>query len=77
VLIGRAVSIKRVVVACGPAQVAVQYGVTAGGLLIAAWCRAFVIEVVVGTAAISTLGDFVAGHAYIGGVAELQAVLAD
>ena len=62
---------------CGPAQVAVQYGVAAGGLLIAPWCHAFMIEVVVGTAVVSTLGDFVASHAYISVVAELKAVLAD
>jgi len=35
-----------------------------------------VVEVVVGAAAVSTLGDLVAGHAYVSGVAELEAVLA-
>ena len=63
-------------VACGPAQVAIQYGVMAGRLLVAAWCRAFAIKVVVGATAVSALWDLVASHAYIGRVAELEAVLA-
>jgi len=34
------------------------------------------VEVVVGAAAVTTLWNLVASHAYIGGVAELKAVLA-
>jgi len=64
------------VVTCGPAQVAVEYCVAAGSLLVVAWCCAFMVEMIVGTAAVSTLGDLVAGHAYISGVAEFKAVLA-
>jgi len=63
------------VVSCGPAQVAVQHGVVTGGLLVAAWYCAFMVKVVVGTATVSTLGDLVAGHAHIGRVAKLEAVL--
>ena len=55
-------------VTCGPAQVTVEYCVAARGFLVAAWCSTFVVEVVVGTAAVSALGDFVAGHAHIRGV---------
>jgi len=50
--------------------------VTARGLLVTAWCCPFVVEIVVGAATVSTLGDLVAGHAYIGRVAEFKAVLA-
>jgi len=65
-----------VVVTCGPTQVAVEYGVAIGGLFAASWCRAFMVEVVVGAAAVSALWDFVAGHAYVSGVAKLEAVFA-
>jgi len=65
------------VVSCGPTQVAVEYRVTARGFLIATWCSAFVVKVVVSDATVSAFGDLVAGHAYVGGVAELKAVLAD
>jgi len=34
------------------------------------------VKIVVGTAVVSTLGDLIAGHAYIGGVAKFEAVLA-
>jgi len=64
------------VVTCGPAQVAVEYCMAAGSLLVAAWCHTFVVEVVVGATTVSTLGCLVAGHAYVRGVAELKAVLA-
>jgi len=50
--------------------------VAARGLLIAAWCSALVVEVVIGAAAVPTLGDLVAGHTYVSAVAELEAVLA-
>jgi len=43
------------VVTCGPTQVAVEYGVAAGGLFVAAWCCAFVVKVVVGAATVSIL----------------------
>ena len=46
------------------------------GFLVAFWCCAFVVEVVVGAATVSTLCNFVAGHAYVGGVAKLEAILA-
>jgi len=65
-----------VVVPCGPAQVAVEYCVTAGCLLVAAWCRTLMVEMVVSTAAVPTFGGLVAGHAYICRVAEFEAVLA-
>jgi len=65
------------VVACGPAQVAVEYRIAARGLLIASWYYVFMIEVIVGATAVSTFGDLVAGHAYISGVTELKAVFAD
>jgi len=65
-----------VVVTCSPAQVAVEYCVAAGGLLVAAWCSTLVVEMVVGTTTVSTLGGLVAGHAYICRVAEFEAVLA-
>jgi len=71
------VPVEGVVVSCGPTQVAVEYRVAAGGLLVATWCSAFVVEVVVSAAAVSAFRDLVVGHAYIGGVAELKAVLAD
>ena len=61
-------------VTCGPAQVAVEYCMVARGLLVAAWCGTLMVEIVVGTAIVSTLGDLVAGHAYIYGVAEFEAV---
>ena len=61
-------------VACGPAQVTVQYSVAAGCLLIAAWCSAFVVEMVVGAAAVSTFGGLVASHAHVGWMAKLEAV---
>jgi len=64
------------VVACGPAQVVIQYGVTAGRLFVAAWSCALMVKVVVGATAVSALWDLVAGHAYISGVAELETVLA-
>jgi len=64
-----------VVVTCGPAQVAGEYRVAARGLFVAAWYGTLMVEMVVGTAAVSTLGDLVAGHAYVGGVAEFETVL--
>jgi len=64
------------VITCRPAQVAVEYGMAAGGLLVAARCCAFVVEVVVGAAAVSTLWNLVAGHAYVCGVAKLETVFA-
>jgi len=64
------------VVTHGPTQVAVKYCMAAGGLLVTAWCHALAVKVVVGAAAVSTLGDLVASHAYISGVAESKAVLA-
>jgi len=48
----------------------------ARGLLGAAWYSILMVEMVVGTAIVSTLGDLVAGHAYICGVADFEAVLA-
>jgi len=63
------------VVTCGPAQVAVEYGVVTGGFLIVAQYCAFVVELVVGTATVSALWDLAAGHVYVGGVAKLKAVL--
>ena len=63
-------------VTCGPAQIAVEYCVAAGGLLVAACCCAFMVEMIVGTAAVSPLEALVAGHAHISGVAEFKAVLA-
>jgi len=65
------------VVSRGPAQVEVEYRVAVSGLLVATWCCAFVVEVVVSATAVSVFEDLVAGHAYIGGVAELKTVLAD
>jgi len=59
------------VVTCGPAQVALEYSVVAGGLFVAAWCCAFMVEVVVGPAVVSTLWSFAAGHAYVREVADL------
>jgi len=64
-------------VSCSPAQVSVEYCVVAKGLLIASWCCAFMVEIVVGAAAVFAFEDLVAGHAYISGVAGLKAVLAD
>jgi len=75
-LVGGAISVKRVLVACDPAQVAVEYGVAAGGLLVATWCCAFMVKVVVGATAVSTPWCLVAGHAYISRVAEFEAVFA-
>ena len=71
-----AISVKRMVGTCGPAQVPVPHGVATKGHLVTTWCCAFVVEVVVGTATVSTLRDLVAGHAHIGRVAELKAGLA-
>jgi len=50
--------------------------VAVGGLLIAAWCHAPMLEVVVGTTTVSTLVDLVASHTYISRVAKFEAVLA-
>ena len=63
-------------VSCGPIQVAIEYSMAAGGLLIAARCCAFMVKVVVGATTVSTLWNFIASHVYIGEVAELKAVLA-
>jgi len=64
------------VIPCGPTQVAVENGVTAGCFFVASWCCALMVEVIVGAAAVSTLWSFAAGHAYIRGMAELEAVFA-
>ena len=62
-------------VACGPIQVAVEYCISAGGLLITAWCCILMVEMVVGTAAVSLLRCLVADHADICWVFEFQAVV--
>ena len=64
------------VVTCGPAQVAVEYGVSAGGFFIAYWGSAFVVEVVVGSSTVGAPGGLVAGHAHVGWVTEFEAVFA-
>jgi len=65
-----------VVVTSGPAQVVVEYAMVARGFLVAFWCCAFIVEVVLGAAAVSILWNFVAGHVYVSRVPELKAVLA-
>jgi len=64
------------VVTCSAAQVAVENGVAAGGLLIAVSCCAFIVKVVVGTTAVSTFWNLATGHAHIGEVAKFKAVVA-
>ena len=61
---------------CAPPQVAVEYGVVTRSVPVAAWYSILMVEMVVSTAAVSTLGDLIAGHAYIGRVAEFETVLA-
>ena len=75
-LVGRAVVVERMIITCGPAQVAVEYGVGTAGLFPASWCYAFMVKMVVGAATLPTLWNLVAGHAYISGVAKLEAVFA-
>jgi len=65
------------VVSYGPTQVAVEYCMVARSLFIVSWYCVFMVEVVVGAAAVSTFGYLVPGHAYISGIAKLKAVLAD
>ena len=45
-------------------------------MFVVSWCSVFMVEMVVDAAAVSAFGDFVAGHAYISGVAELETVFA-
>jgi len=64
-----------VVVTCGPAQVAVEYSVAAGGFFVAPWGRTLVVEVVVGSSTIGAPGGRVAGHAHVSWVTEIETVL--
>ena len=64
------------VVTCGPRQVAVEYGVSAGRFFIASWGGTLVVEVVVGSSTVGAPGDLVAGHAYVGWVTKFEAVFA-
>ena len=57
-------------VTCGPAQVAVEDGMSAGGFFVATWGGAFVVEMVVGSSTVGASGDLVAGHAYVSWVAK-------
>jgi len=65
------------VITCGPAQVAVEYGMSAGGFFIASWCGAHIVEVLVGSSTVGASGSLVAGHAYIYCMSELNVVLPD
>jgi len=49
----------------------VEYRVSTGGILIASRGCTLMVEVVLGTATVSTLRSLVAGHAHICWVAEL------
>ena len=48
----------------------------ARSLLVAAWCSTLMVEIVVSTATVSTLGGLVASYAYICRVSEFEAVFA-
>ena len=48
----------------------------AGGLFVASWGSALMVEVVVGSSTVGISGGLVAGHAHVGWVAELEAVFA-
>ena len=55
----------------GPTQVAVEYSVAAGCFLVAYWCHALIVDMVVSSYIVRISGGLVASHAHIGCVAEL------
>jgi len=63
-------------VTCGPAQVAVEYSVSARGFFIASWGSTLVVQIVVGSCTVGTPRGLVAGHVCISWVAKLETVFA-